>query len=126
MKSQQGINMLDRVRTICGSWPEVEELVDGFGHNVFKVKGKSFVIMGENEGPPGLSFKSDKEHQYLLLQKGGYVKTPYIGHHGWVSLDAAAAADWDEMASLIKEAYLRAAPKRLVKQILESGGKRTD
>ena len=121
MKSKQGLDMLDRVRAICTSLPEVEELIDGFGHNVFKVRGKSFVIMGENDGPPGLSFKSDKEQQYVLLQQGGYVKTPYIGHHGWVSLNTDADPDWDQLAELIKEAYLRAAPKRLVKQMLETG-----
>jgi len=120
MKSALGLDMLERVRNICKPLPEVEELIDGFGHNVFKVKGKSFVIMGENDGRPGLSFKSDKEKQHLLLQKGGYVKTPYIGHHGWVSLDHTAVPQWDELAGLIREAYLRAAPKRLVKQVLEA------
>lgn len=119
MKSAQGVDMLERVRNICRPLPEVEELIDGFGHHVFKVKGKSFVMMGENDGVPGLSIKSDKEQQYLLLQKGGYVKTPYIGHHGWVSLDHTAVPDWDEVAGLIKEGYLLAAPKRLVKQVLD-------
>ena len=75
--------------------------------------------MGENDGTPGLSFKSDKEQQYVLLQQGGYVKTPYIGHHGWVSLSTDTDPDWNQLDELIKEAYLRAAPKRLVKQILE-------
>jgi hypothetical protein len=74
LKSQQGIDMLERVRTICGSWPEVEELVDGFGHNVFKVKGKSFVIMGENEGPPGLSFKSDKNNNICFSKRAAMSK----------------------------------------------------
>lgn len=114
--------MLERVRNICAELPEVEEIVDGFGHNVMKVRGKTFVIMGENEGAAaGLSIKSDKEKQFLLLQQGGYVKTPYIGQHGWVSIDKTAAPDWDELAVLIKEAYLLAAPKRLVKQVLEHG-----
>lgn len=78
--------------------------------------------MGENEheGSPGLSIKSDKEQQYLLLQQGGYVKTPYIGQHGWVSLESGSTPNWGELADLIKEAYLRAAPKKLMKQVLES------
>ncbi len=33
-----------------------------------------------------LSFKSDRETQELLLQKEKYFKTPYIGRHGWVSI----------------------------------------
>ena len=31
IKSAKGIEVLERVRQICGSWPEVEEVIDGFG-----------------------------------------------------------------------------------------------
>ncbi|MCR2806960.1 MmcQ/YjbR family DNA-binding protein [Paenibacillus soyae] len=123
MKSEQGLDMLERVRGICASLPEVEEIVDGFGHDVMKVRGKTFIMMGDGEGKglPGLHIKSDKEQQYLLLQQGGYIRMPYLGQHGWVSLDKEAEPDWDEIAGLIRTAYLLAAPKRLVKQVLESG-----
>jgi predicted DNA-binding protein (MmcQ/YjbR family) len=120
MKSKQRLDILERVRGVCARLPEVEEIIDGFGHNTFKVRGKSFVIIGEHNGIPSLSFKSDKEQQYLLLQQGGYVKTPYIGQHGWVSLEKGAEPDWGQLTGLIEEAYLRAAPKRLVKQLLEA------
>lgn len=46
MKSKQGLDMLERVRGICRPLPEVEEIIDGFGHNVMKVRGKTFVMMG--------------------------------------------------------------------------------
>ncbi|MFC5529547.1 MmcQ/YjbR family DNA-binding protein [Cohnella yongneupensis] len=118
MKSEQSVDMLERVRKICSPLLEVEEVIDGFGHNVMKVRGKTFIMMGEHEGTPSLSLKSDKEAQSLLLQQGGYVRTPYIGQHGWVSLDTAVGPNWDELSELVKEAYLRAAPKKLVKQVL--------
>lgn len=117
--SQQGLAMVEQVRRICRPLPEVEEIIDGFGHTVFKVKGKTFIMMGQDDkdGTTSLSFKSDRENQEILLQQGRYVKTPYIGHHGWVSVKKGEPIDWDELASLLKEAYLRAAPKRLVKQV---------
>ena len=118
IKSAQGMEVLTRVRQICGSWPEVEEIIDGFGHTTFKVNGKSFIIMGENEGNASLSFKSNREIQEILLQQGRFYKTPYIGHHGWVSIKTEEQIDWNELSELIKEAYLRAAPKRVVKQFL--------
>lgn len=120
LKSKQGLEMLEKVRLICRDLPEVEEIVDGFGHTTFKVKGKSFIIMGENEHAEGagISFKSDRENQEILLQQGRYMKTPYIGQHGWVSTRKDELLDWDELSVLLKEAYLRAAPKRLVKQVL--------
>lgn len=118
MQTREGIAVLERVRGICAGLPEVEEVVDGFGHDVFKVRGKTFIMMGENDGAPGISFKSDKEEQSLLIQQGGYLRTPYIGQHGWVSLDKTATPDWDELPGLLRSAYLRAAPKKLVKQVL--------
>ncbi|MBO9600263.1 MAG: MmcQ/YjbR family DNA-binding protein [Cohnella sp.] len=120
MKTKQGLDMLERVRTICDGLPEVEESIDGFGHSVMKVRGKTFIMMGENDGVAGLSFKSDLEEQSLLIQQGGYVRTPYIGQHGWASLDKSAPPNWDELPGLLRSAYLRAAPKRLAKQVMES------
>jgi predicted DNA-binding protein (MmcQ/YjbR family) len=68
----------------------------------------------------GLSFKSDREHQAILLQQGRFFKTPYIGHHGWVSIKPDEPINWNELSELLKEAYLRAAPKRLVKQMIDA------
>ncbi|WP_316570151.1 MmcQ/YjbR family DNA-binding protein [Neobacillus sp. YIM B06451] len=120
MISQENAGMLETLRTICLALPEAVEIVDGFGHKTFKVNGKSFVISGESEKGFNVSFKSDRESQELLLQKEHFFKTPYIGHHGWVSIQNPAGEHWNELASLIQEAYLHAAPKRLVKQWMES------
>ncbi|WP_251550276.1 MmcQ/YjbR family DNA-binding protein [Neobacillus muris] len=116
MKSQDNSDMLEKLRCICLALPEAAEHIDGFGHHTFKIKGKSFVISGENEKGFRLSFKSDRETQAFLLQKEYFFKNPYIGHHGWVSIQNPDGKVWEELADLIQEAYLRAAPKRLVKQ----------
>ncbi|MBY0148614.1 MmcQ/YjbR family DNA-binding protein [Neobacillus niacini] len=105
----------EKVRNICLALPEAVEIIDGFGHNTFKINGRSFVISGESDKGFSLSFKSDRETQEILLQKERFFKTPYIGHHGWVSIQNPNVDDWDELTDLIHEAYLRAAPKRLVK-----------
>ncbi|MBN3544392.1 MmcQ/YjbR family DNA-binding protein [Fictibacillus barbaricus] len=111
--------MLENVRNICLALPEAVEHIDGFGHNTFKINGKSFVISGESEKGFSLSFKSDRETQEFLLQKEHFFKTPYIGRHGWVSIENPERGAWDELIGLIQEAYLRAAPKRLVKKWME-------
>ncbi|MFY0805005.1 MmcQ/YjbR family DNA-binding protein [Peribacillus frigoritolerans] len=117
MESRDTKAMLDNVRNICLALPEADEHIDGFGHNTFKINGKSFVISGESEKGFSLSFKSDRETQELLLQKEKYLKTPYIGRHGWVSIQNPDREDWDELTYLIQEGYLRAAPKRMVKRM---------
>lgn len=109
MKPNEAIEL---VRTMCGALPEMEETIDGFGHTVFRVSGKSFVRIGETEGGYGLCFKSSKEQQHVLIQHENFFKTPYIGQHGWVSV--RSPADEPMLEELLKEAYLLAAPKRLV------------
>ncbi|TKC16392.1 MmcQ/YjbR family DNA-binding protein [Robertmurraya kyonggiensis] len=111
---------LEKLRNVCLELPEAMEHIDGFGHNTFKVNGKSFVISGEMEKGFRISFKSDRETQELLLQKEYFFKNPYIGHHGWVSIENPTEEVWDELSDLLQEAYLRAAPKRLVKNWMES------
>jgi len=123
MESQLKGDMLERVRKICLALPEAAEIIDGFGHNTFKINGKSFVISGESEKGFRLSFKSDRETQALLLEKEYFFKTPYIGQHGWVSIEKPDPENWEELSDLIQEAYLRAAPKRLVKNWMEMNNK---
>ncbi len=93
--------MLENVRKICLILPEDVEHIDGFGHTAFQINGKSFVKVTEKAG---LSFKSDRETQEFLLQKEYVFKTPYIGHHGWVSIQKPHDGDWDELTELIQEA----------------------
>jgi predicted DNA-binding protein (MmcQ/YjbR family) len=112
MKTPDGIRMLEHVRIICKDLPEVVELIDGHGHTTFEVKDKSFIIMSDY----GITFKSDLENQEILVQQEQFFKPAYIGHRGWVSI--RDPQDWKEMGNLLKEAYLRAAPKRLVKQLI--------
>ncbi|MDH6353375.1 MULTISPECIES: MmcQ/YjbR family DNA-binding protein [Brevibacillus] len=116
--SKEGLEMEAAVRELAIRWPEVTEKVDGFGHTSFRVSDKPFVIMGEGgaEGP-ALSFKVLKTTQELLLAQEHFYKTPYIGHHGWVSIRAQNVADYSLLADYLLEGYLCAAPKRLAKQM---------
>ncbi|WP_123040570.1 MmcQ/YjbR family DNA-binding protein [Cohnella candidum] len=114
--SETAFAVRDRIREICAGLPEAEEKIDGFGHTTFRVRDKSFVMMGEGEKGWGgnCNIKSDKETQQVLIQKGPYIRAPYIGQHGWVQVANKEIRDWDEFRELIIEAYLRAAPKKLV------------
>ncbi|ARU62133.1 phosphoribosylglycinamide formyltransferase [Tumebacillus avium] len=116
--SERGLTLLGQVREIAMRLPEVIEAVDKFGHTSFRVNDKPFVMMGEGDGETSLSLKVLKETQEVLLQRGGFTKTHYIGHHGWVTLDTEVAPDWNEIGELITEGYLRSAPKRLQKQVM--------
>ncbi|ASS76010.1 phosphoribosylglycinamide formyltransferase [Tumebacillus algifaecis] len=118
VRSERGIDVLQKVRVICQRLPEVTEAVDKFGHTSFRVNDKPFVMMGEGKGELSLSIKTLLTTQEVLLQRGGFTKTNYIGHHGWVTLDSTDDVDWTELEELMIEGYLRSAPKRLVKQVM--------
>jgi len=119
LQSPEGQRLLATLRGLVAGLPEVQEVVDGFGHTTFKVRKKSFVIAGMGEDGASISIKSDPATQAHLVRRGPYYRTPYIGQHGWVSVAAATGQDWAELGDLIVDAYRSAAPKRLAR-LLES------
>ena len=110
--------IIDRMREICASIPEVTQGRDGFGHTVFKVRKKTFVMIGDGYGQGSLSIKCDLTTQDLLIQRGRWKRTPYIGQHGWVTVWGEDPIDWEEVGELVRDGYRLAAPKRLG-QLLE-------
>lgn len=117
LQTPGGQRLLGALRRTCDRLPEVDEVVDGFGHTTFRVGRKSFVIAGMGEEGEAISIKADPVTQAALIRRGPYYRTPYIGQHGWVSIAQPLDHDWDEIEELISDGYRLAAPKRLVKLI---------
>lgn len=113
LQNPEGQRLLAALRRVTSRLPEVEEVVDGFGHTTFKIRKKSFVIAGMGEDGGAISIKSDPTTQFYLIKRGPYYRTPYIGQHGWVSVGEPMRQDWTELEELIVEAYRIVAPKRL-------------
>ena len=117
LDTPQGRKLLTAIRKTCKQLPEAEELIDGFGHTTFRVRKKSFVIAGMGEQGTAISIKADPITQAELVRRGPYYRTPYIGQHGWVSVDSPLQQDWEEIEELIVDGYRRAAPKTLTRQL---------
>ena len=115
LASSEGRRLLGALREVCARLPEVDEHVDGFGHTTFKVRKKSFVIAGMGETGAAISIKADHETQDALTRRGPYYRTPYIGQHGWISIDDPLGHDWGQVTELIVDGYRHAAPKRLAR-----------
>lgn len=116
---------LDRVRALCMALPEVEER-PSHGEATWFVRGKkSFVMFCDHhhglrlgiwcaapEGAQELRIAEDPETYY---------RPPYVGARGWlgVNLDAEEMddGDWDEVAGVIRDAYLRVAPRTLAARL---------
>jgi hypothetical protein len=106
----------EKTREICKTLPEAMEKKDGFGYVTFFVRNKSFVKITDRAT---ICFKSNKQMQALLVEDERFYKTPYLGRHGWVSITCPKESDWGELTERMQEAYLRAAPKALVKQWMD-------
>lgn len=88
---------------------------DGFGHTVIKVGKKSIVLMGAGWDHKGvhLALKSDRFTQDHLVGQGVFTRTPYLGHHGWVSLSTEKdiSKQWKAVQQIMTDAYAQLEPK---------------
>ena len=100
------------VRRIALALPEAEERLTWETDITFRVREKIFAIGGE--GADRVSVKAGLETQAELidLDPETFASSAYVGRFGWVTVDLDRV-DPALLASLIREAWRRSAPKRL-------------
>ena len=112
----RGRRYLERFRKIALALPEVVE-TEAFGHPWFRAggpEGKMISVFGEQEGHWTVCFKASKAEQGIFLEDPRFRKTPYVGHHGWVSLLLdPKSPNWEEVAELLKMSCRNNAPAKL-------------
>jgi len=104
-------SVLDHMREICLALPETKETLT-WGQPHFRVGEKIFAGCGEEKGRPVIGFKLEMDHADAVIQDPRFWRAPYVGHKGWVSMDAGAVEDWDEVRALVHESYGLIAPRR--------------
>ncbi len=105
--------VLDRIKEIVFALPQTK-LTMTWGQPHFRVGDKIFCGYGEDGGKGVLSFKLPTAEAAAQVKKPGFRKAPYVGHKGWVSMDAAIIRDWSEVQAFIIQSYRLIAPKKLV------------
>jgi hypothetical protein len=114
----------ERLRSLCSGFPEVSERLS-HGAVTFFVRGKRTLayLTDDHHGdgrlalvypaPPGV------QEEMLRSDPERFFRPPYVGHRGWVGLGLEGTPDWDEVASILDEAYRLVAPRTLVRQLDE-------
>ena len=103
---------LRKMRAICLSLPDTKE-TPTWGKPHFRVADKIFCGYGDEGRGPAIGFKLDMTHARLLVRDDPrFTPAPYVGHKGWVSMDAARVTDWDELRRLVTESFRLIAPKK--------------
>ncbi|MCD9021838.1 MmcQ/YjbR family DNA-binding protein [Cohnella silvisoli] len=118
VNSQYHIQLLNQIRQLCLSFPETNERVSHGAPTFFYKDKKSFVQYHSNrhgDGKIALWCASTSDIQSLLVESNPeiYYLPPYVAYLGWVGLRLDRDAQWDEIKSVIGDAYLtKASSKR--------------
>ena len=104
---------LDHMRAICLAFPETKETLT-WGQPHFRVGEKIFAGCGDEKGRAVIGLKLDMDHADAIIQDPRFWRAPYVGHKGWVSMDASRVDDWDGVRELVLESYRLIAPKKTV------------
>ena len=102
----------DEVRRLALAMPEAEERVTWETDLTFRVHDRIFAIGGE--GATHVSVKAGLETQAELIEldPATFAKSAYVGRFGWITVDLERV-DPALLATLLREAWRRTAPKRL-------------
>jgi hypothetical protein len=116
------VPLVARIRKICLAFPESNERASHGEPTFFAGKGKVFAMLdtfhhgGEHLSvhlpqPPGV--------QQLLIESDPdrFFRPPYVGGAGWVGVVLDTSPDWKMVASLVRDAYVHVATKKLLAQL---------
>jgi hypothetical protein len=93
--------------------PEAHE-VETWGEATFRVGKKMFCILGSDGRRASIKATPEQQAELLALAPAVYSFAPYVGRHGWVTVQVQLA-DAGEVAELLEEAWRQTAPKRVVR-----------
>ena len=102
--------VLKMMREICLSLPDSRVTIT-WGEPHFRVGDKIFAGCGEEGGRLVLGFKLEMEHADAVIHDPRFRRAPYVGHKGWVSMEASGVRSARELRALILESYGLIAPK---------------
>lgn len=95
---------LKKLRAICLSLPDTKETIT-WGRPHFRVGERIFCGCGEEQGRLTIGFKLERPHADLVVDGDRFRRAPYVGRHGWVSMDAERIDDWKLVRAFVEESY---------------------
>jgi predicted DNA-binding protein (MmcQ/YjbR family) len=103
----------EAIRKHCLSYPETAESFP-WGESAFKVKGKTFVFMRDDEEGVNFSVKLAASRNQALKLPGSEPTHYGMGAKGWVTIHPASKTSASVIKALIDESYRSVAPKRVL------------
>jgi predicted DNA-binding protein (MmcQ/YjbR family) len=102
------------LRERCLRLPEVTETVQ-FGNPAWRAGKKTFAQAHRYTRRLALMFWAGVDAQAQLTLDERYSVPAYLGHNGWIALDAEDGVMWEEVEALLLASYRHFALKRMLK-----------
>ncbi|MGI9595973.1 MAG: MmcQ/YjbR family DNA-binding protein [Acidimicrobiales bacterium] len=118
--SDEGKAALAQVREIALAFPEVTER-PSHGSPSFFIRDKKVLasVFEDHHGDERLALWCPAgpgvQGELVEQEPERFFVPPYVGHRGWIGLRLDVDPDWDEVASVLDDAYRLVAPKTLIK-----------
>jgi predicted DNA-binding protein (MmcQ/YjbR family) len=116
MKAPKAVKLLARLRGICLALPEADESAS-FGSPVWRVGKKTFAMLYDYGKGLTVSFWVGIERQGPLEMDPRFSVPPYMGHKGWIALDAAQGVSDAELRGFLVESYRHFATRRAIAKL---------
>jgi hypothetical protein len=118
------IDPINRLRKIVLKHPNVIEK-EAWGEPTFRAPGGMFVMYTNNhhnDGRVAIWCKAPLGYQTTMVgvAPDRFFVPPYMGVSGWVGLRLDHDVDWDEVASVVEQAYKMSAEKTKPRRIATS------
>jgi predicted DNA-binding protein (MmcQ/YjbR family) len=116
MKAPKAAKMLARLRKLCLALPETDE-GGSFGSPVWRVGKKTFASLYDYGKGLTISFWVGIERQGPLEMDPRFSIPAYLGHNGWMALDASSGVSDEELRSYVVESYRHFATRRALSKL---------
>lgn len=127
IESAQAHKILDGLRELCSHYPEVSER-ESHHTPTFFIRDKKVLCSlwegshkssgGDNDAlalwcaaPAGV------QAELVEREPTRFFVPPYVGHRGWIGLRLDIDLDWDEVDAILRDAYRKVAPKKLINEL---------
>lgn len=113
LKAPRALAVVARMRKICLALPEVSEGT-AFGAMTWRVGKKTFASLYDHGKGLTISFWVGIERQGPLEMDPKFFIPPYLGHNGWMAMNAGTGASGRELREFVIESYRHFAPRRAI------------
>ena len=116
LKTPRALKLRELVRKICNALPETDEGTQ-FGAPVWRVGKRGFALLYDYGKGLTISFWVGIERQGPLEMDPRFAIPAYLGHNGWIALDASRGVNERELREFLVESFRHFATRRALAKL---------